>query len=63
MDGSLLSTTALSTLFPHQDRAIEQLRQSLVGGKRRPMLQLPTGAGKTVIAAHIVRGALDRATG
>ena len=33
------------------------LRQSLGGGFRRPMIQAPTGMGKTVIASHIVAGA------
>ncbi|MCA9326806.1 hypothetical protein KC976_04385, partial [Candidatus Saccharibacteria bacterium] len=32
------------------------LRQSLGGGFRRPMIQAPTGMGKTVIASHIVAG-------
>src|SRR4051812_19777671 len=47
-------------LHPHQQRAIELLRQSLGRGKRRPLLQLPTGAGKTVIAAAIVESALAK---
>lgn len=50
-------TTALKPLRPHQQRAIDGLRASLMAGHRRPMLQAPTGAGKTVIAAHIVAGA------
>lgn len=44
-------------LRPHQQRAIDMLRHSLVAGHRRPMLQLATGAGKTVIAATITRQA------
>jgi DNA repair protein RadD len=47
-------------LRPHQERALEALRGSLAAGKRRPMLQLPTGAGKTVIAANIIRRALTK---
>lgn len=47
----------IKSLRPHQERAITMLRQSLSGGKRRPIMQLPTGAGKTVIAAAIVDGA------
>lgn len=48
---------ALKPLRDHQQRAIDGIRQSLSAGHRRPMLALPTGAGKTVIAAHVVAGA------
>lgn len=41
-------------LRDYQERAIAQLRQSLISGKKRPVVQAPTGAGKTVIAAAIV---------
>lgn len=47
-------------LRPHQIRIIERLRQSLSTGHRRPMLQAPTGFGKTVVAAAIVKGALAK---
>lgn len=47
----------LANLRPHQERAIALLRQSLLAGKRRPMLQAPTGFGKTLLAASIVDGA------
>ena len=47
-------------LRPHQERALEALRQSIVAGHRRPMLALPTGAGKTVLAANIIRRALAK---
>ncbi len=47
-------------LRPHQSRAIEKLRQSLGSGKRRPVLQAPTGFGKTLLAAAIVEGALAK---
>ena len=53
-------TAALKPLRPHQQRAIDGLKQSLMAGHRRPMLQAPTGAGKTVIAAHVVAGALAK---
>jgi len=36
-------------LRPHQSQAIEMLRQSLGSGKRRPLLQAPTGFGKTAL--------------
>jgi len=38
----------------YQTDAIDKLRQSLRSGKRRPVIQAPTGAGKTVIAAAII---------
>jgi DNA repair protein RadD len=47
-------------LRPHQAKAIEMLRQSLGSGKRRPVLQAPTGFGKTLLAAAVVEGALAK---
>ncbi len=44
-------------LRPHQERALSALCLSFASGHRRPMLQLPTGAGKTRIAAEIIIGA------
>ncbi|MBO6512143.1 MAG: DEAD/DEAH box helicase [Roseibium sp.] len=49
-----------SELRPHQVRALDLLRASLGSGKRRPVLQLPTGAGKTVIGCAVVSGALAK---
>lgn len=49
-----------STLRPHQVEAIRQLKLSIGQGDRRPVLQLPTGAGKTVVAAAIVDGARSK---
>jgi DNA repair protein RadD len=49
--------TALRPLRPHQVTAMDMLKQSILAGHTSPLLQLPTGAGKTVIAAHIVAGA------
>jgi superfamily II DNA or RNA helicase len=51
---------SLRPLRPHQERAIAQLRRSLASGHKRPMLQAPTGFGKTLTAAHIVAGALGK---
>lgn len=45
------------TLRPYQEEAIFKTRSSLAGGNRRVVLYLPTGGGKTVIAAGIIRNA------
>lgn len=47
----------LKPLHPHQAAALDALKWSIVDGHRRPLLQAPTGSGKTVLAAHIVAGA------
>jgi superfamily II DNA or RNA helicase len=50
----------LFPLRPVQVKALEMIKGSLRAGKRRPQLQLPTGSGKTIIAAHAMSGALDK---
>lgn len=47
----------MTPLWPHQAHGFDLLRRSLMAGKRRPMLQAPTGSGKTLLAAAIVDGA------
>jgi superfamily II DNA or RNA helicase len=47
-------------LHDYQQRAIDQLREALASGAKRPLLMAPTGAGKTVIASTIIRSAADR---
>ena len=47
-------------LHDHQKQAISRLREALRSGSRRPMLQAPTGSGKTQIAAAIVEMARDK---
>lgn len=47
----------MTPLRPHQVRALSLLKSSLMAGKRRPMVQAPTGFGKTLLAASIVDGA------
>ena len=42
-------------LRAYQEQAIVALRHSLARGRQRPVMQLPTGAGKTVIAAAIIK--------
>jgi DNA repair protein RadD len=50
----------MKELREHQHTAISMLRRSFSLGRRRPILQLATGAGKTVIAATIFRNARER---
>lgn len=52
--------TELFPLRPLQELALEGLRNSLRHGKKRPIIQAPTGFGKTVIGAHIVAGAMAK---
>lgn len=47
-------------LRPHQIKALNGLKTSFLAGKRRPMLQAPTGFGKTLLAAAIVGGAVKK---
>lgn len=47
-------------LHLHQLAALSMLRRSLLAGNKRVVLQMPTGAGKTRLAAEIVSGALTK---
>lgn len=47
-------------LRPHQTRTVEMLRSSLAGGHLRPMVKLPTGAGKTRLAAALIKMTLAK---
>jgi len=47
-------------LRDYQKDAICALRQSLRSGKRRPVLQMPTGAGKTATAGAIINMAQEK---
>lgn len=47
-------------LRPHQTLAMTMIRQSMLAGNKRVVCQLPTGAGKTRLAAEIVNGALSK---
>jgi DNA repair protein RadD len=48
------------SLREYQHRAIELLRAKYTLGFRAPCLVLPTGGGKTVVAAEIIRSAVAR---
>lgn len=47
-------------LRPYQIESVELLRDALRKGAKRPILGLPTGAGKTVTFAHLIDLALKR---
>ena len=49
-----------TTLRPYQTEAIDRLREAFATGKRRLVLQLATGGGKTEIAMAMARGAIDK---
>lgn len=50
----------MRALRPHQVSAVTSLRRIIGSGSRRVMLQAPTGAGKTVLAASIIESAMAK---
>jgi DNA repair protein RadD len=50
----------MKPLRDYQAKAIEDIRASLKAGNKRPVLQLPVGAGKTRVAAEIINLALSK---
>lgn len=62
MSGALLydAPRPARELRDYQAEAIELLRESFRSGHRRPVLQAPTGYGKTVLASHVLRMARER---
>ena len=50
----------MAALRPYQVEAVENIRAAIRAGKRRILLTLPTGAGKTLTAASMIAGALAR---
>lgn len=50
----------MADLRPYQADAVASLRDSVARGARAPLLVLPTGAGKTVVAAHLIRSAREK---
>lgn len=47
-------------LRAYQSNAIAQLQAAVAAGARAPLLVLPTGAGKTVLAAELIRRAVAK---
>jgi len=45
-------------LRPYQEEAVERVRRAIRDGRRRILLTLPTGAGKTATGSHILAAAL-----
>jgi superfamily II DNA or RNA helicase len=43
----------LTPLYPYQQTALERVWEAIEAGETRIMVMLPTGGGKTVLAAHI----------
>jgi superfamily II DNA or RNA helicase len=51
---------ALRPLRPYQAQGLDSLRRKLKSGVSRLILLLPTGGGKTLVAAHAIRRARDK---
>lgn len=50
----------MNELRDYQKKCVSELKQSIFAGAKRPIIQLPTGGGKTKIAAAVVRGARNK---
>lgn len=50
----------MRSLRPYQERALDQIRHQFRRGRKRVILCLPTGAGKTHVAAHMMSLARDK---
>jgi superfamily II DNA or RNA helicase len=56
----MAAAMSLPTLRDYQQRAVASILRNWQGGARRVILELPTGAGKTLTAGHLVRRAALR---
>lgn len=56
----LFQEPAPKVLRPYQSKALHLVRSSVAAGNKKVILVLPTGGGKTLIAANIVRGVLAK---
>ncbi|MFZ3343358.1 MAG: DEAD/DEAH box helicase [Terriglobales bacterium] len=50
----------LYPLRPRQQAVIDGVRQAIREGHKHIVVQAPTGSGKTIVASHIIAGALDK---
>jgi DNA repair protein RadD len=54
----LFGPTGAPALRPYQEKALAELDAAFAAGRRSPLLVGPTGSGKTVIAAELIRRAV-----
>lgn len=47
-------------LRAHQKKAIQMIRESLIAGKKKPVLAAPCSFGKTITAAYILKSAAEK---
>ena len=59
MDGFGPRQDSTVNLRDYQIKAVEDLRSRFSGGRKRLILQMPTGSGKTVVACEIIRRSLE----
>jgi DNA repair protein RadD len=50
----------MTDLRKYQRDVVDQVAEAIEQGKRRIIVVAPTGAGKTVIAAALIKAALER---
>lgn len=58
---TVVATAPVLALRPYQHEALAAIRAAYAEGVRRPLVVLPTGAGKTVVFAHLIRDLPGRA--
>src|SRR5690606_25364577 len=56
----MVTSTSTLALFDYQQQGIDETYRAVAAGRRRPMLQMPTGAGKTETAVKIIQRALAK---
>ena len=63
MNDTAALSAPLKALRPYQRQCLERLRQRYRDGKRRLLVSLPTGTGKTVIFAQFPQARTPRLNG